>query len=84
MRTLRRNKTKLHYALFGNLVPIYSEYTDEEGNVYKIETGEYETKYFEPVSFLYAFSLTLLLNYYNINYKCSLRQILSIIKNNIK
>ena len=51
MRTLRRNKTKLHYALFGNLVPIYSEYTDEEGNVYKIETGEYATKYFEPVSF---------------------------------
>ena len=56
LRTLRKNKTNLKYALFGNLVPIYSEYTDEEGNVYKIETGEYATKYFEPISFLGSLS----------------------------
>lgn len=51
MRTLVRNKQKMYYALQIGNVPIYTEYVDEEGNRYKIETGEYKIGYGKPVEF---------------------------------
>lgn len=55
MRTLRKNKQKMYYALQVGEVPIYE--TDEYGNVLytddgtPIETGEYEIGYASPVEF---------------------------------
>lgn len=60
MRTLSKNQQKMYYSLFIGQVPIYEldengnpkvAYTDDEGNVYYVETGETELKYSEPVSF---------------------------------
>lgn len=55
MRTLRKNKQKMYYALQVGEVPIYE--TDEYGNILytddgtPIETGEYEIGYASPVEF---------------------------------
>lgn len=58
MRTLAKNKQKMHYALQIGEVPIYE--TDEDGNIkyitidgeqVPVETGEYELGYSEPVEF---------------------------------
>ncbi|NLI60794.1 MAG: hypothetical protein GX375_05125 [Clostridiales bacterium] len=43
MRTLRRNKQKIKYALFENKIPVLDEY----GN----DTGEFELLYSEPKDF---------------------------------
>lgn len=51
MRTLVKNKQKMYYALQIGKVPIYTEYVDEEGNRYRIETGEYKVGYGNPVEF---------------------------------
>ena len=61
MRTLRKNKQKLHYATpTGKKIPIYEldenghrivSYTDDEGNVYYVETGDSELTYNDPVEF---------------------------------
>lgn len=53
MRTLNRNKQTLHYANQIGVTPKYQvdengnkiSYTDKDGNVYYIETGEYEPLY---------------------------------------
>lgn len=59
MRTLKKNKQKMFYALQNGQVPIYE--TDEEGNViyykdndgnsYPLETGEYKVGYEKAVEF---------------------------------
>ena len=61
MRTLAKNKQKMHYALLNGRKPVYEldndgnpivEYVDEEGTVYYRETGDYEPAYDKPVEFL--------------------------------
>lgn len=52
MRTLRRNRQKMYYALYGNEVPIYEYYTDSEGNKIPLDTGETKIAYELPVVFL--------------------------------
>lgn len=56
MRTLRKNKQKMKYALPAGEVPIYDWYEDANGNKYPLETGEYETGYFHPVEFMNGIS----------------------------
>ena len=51
MRTLNKNTQKMYYANQDRLVPIYEEYTDEDGNTYPIDTGETKLVYGEPVEF---------------------------------
>ena len=52
MRTLNKNKQKLKYANIIGDIPIYTEYTEVDGTVIKLETGDYEIGYSEPISFL--------------------------------
>lgn len=52
MRTLNKNKQKLKYANQSGRIPIYTEYEQEDGTVIKLETGEYEIAYSEPIEFL--------------------------------
>ena len=61
MRTLAKNKLKMHYALLLGNAPIYVldedgdrvvSYVDEDGTVYYEETGEYEPTYSTPKDFL--------------------------------
>lgn len=56
MMTLDQNKQSMKYSLQGEKVPIYE--TDDDGNIIydevtgkPLETGDYETGYFKPVSF---------------------------------
>ncbi len=68
MRTLQKNKQKLHYATpTGNKIPIYEldenghrivSYVDGEGNVYYVETGDSELAYDDPVEFLANIALS--------------------------
>lgn len=51
MRTLNKNKQTLYYANQDRLVPIYEEYTDEDGNTYPLDTGETKLVYGEPFEF---------------------------------
>lgn len=59
MRTLKKNKQKMFYALQKGQVPIYEKdengdifyYEDGEGNRYPIETGETEVGYTEAKEF---------------------------------
>lgn len=51
MRTLNKNKQTLYYANQDKTVPIYEEYTDEDGNTYPLDTGETKLVYGEPVRF---------------------------------
>lgn len=51
MMTLNANKQKMKYALLDKQIPILTEYVDEDGNSYQIETGNYELGYSLPVSF---------------------------------
>lgn len=59
MRTLAKNKQKMHYALLNVEVPVYQTdadgnimyYTDSDGNKIPLETGETELGYGEPVEF---------------------------------
>lgn len=51
MRTLNKNKQRLFYANQDKIVPIYEEYTDEDGNTYPLDTGETKLVYGEPVEF---------------------------------
>lgn len=60
MRTLRRNKQSMKYAIQNAEIPIYQTdedgnilyYEDSEGNKIPLETGETEIGFGEPVSFL--------------------------------
>lgn len=60
MRTLRKNKQPMKYALQNAEIPIYQTdedgnilyYEDSEGNKIPLETGETEIGFSEPVSFL--------------------------------
>lgn len=52
MRALNKNKQKMYYALKTEVeVPIYDYYTDEEGNVFPIDSGDRRFIYDEPVEF---------------------------------
>lgn len=51
MRTLEKNKQDMWYANQDRLVPIYEEYTDEDGNTYLLDTGETKLVYGEPIEF---------------------------------
>ena len=51
MRTLNKNKQKMYYANQDKIVPIYEEYTDEDGNTYPLDTGETKLVYGEPKEF---------------------------------
>ena len=51
MRTLNKNKQTLYYANQDKTVPIYEEYTDEDGNAYPLDTGETKLVYGEPIPF---------------------------------
>lgn len=59
MRTLKKNKQKMYYALQSGQVPIYETdengnilyYTDNDGNQYPMETGETEIGYDSVVEF---------------------------------
>lgn len=56
MRSLRKNRQKMKYALQTGEVPIIEWYEDEDGNKYPLETGEYEVGYSEPVEFMNGIS----------------------------
>lgn len=58
MRTLNKNTQKMYYANQDRLVPVYEEYTDEDGNTYLLETGETKLVYGEPVEFKGNISLS--------------------------
>ena len=54
MRTLKRHKQKMYYSLMGtdeDRVPIFDYYRDDDGNEYKIESGEYIIPYLSPEEF---------------------------------
>lgn len=51
MRTLNKNKQTLYYANQDRLVPIYEEYTDEDGNTYPLDTGETKLVYGDAKEF---------------------------------
>lgn len=51
MRTLNKNKQTLYYANQDKIVPIYEEYTDDDGNTYPLDTGETKLVYGEPIKF---------------------------------
>lgn len=66
MRTLRKNKQPMKYALQVGEVPIYQTdedgnilyYEDSEGNKIPLETGETEIGFGEPVSFLSSLAMS--------------------------
>lgn len=66
MRTLRRNKQPLKYALQIGEVPIYERdddgnivyYEDGDGNKYPMITGEYHIEYGTPVNFMENISMS--------------------------
>lgn len=58
MRTVRRNKQKMLYALALGSTPIYNFYEDDEGNKYPLETGEYELTYSTPIEFFANISMS--------------------------
>ena len=51
MRTQRRNKRKMYYALYLGRIQPYKEYTDDDGNTYKIKDGDKRDTYSEPFEF---------------------------------
>lgn len=66
MRTLRKNKQSMKYALQNAEIPIYQTdddgnilyYEDSEGNKIPLETGETEIGFGEPVSFLSSLAMS--------------------------
>lgn len=65
MRMLVRNKQKMFYSQKGDKVPIYEKddagniiYTEEDGELVPVETGDYEIRYTEPVEFYGNISLS--------------------------
>lgn len=63
MRTQKRNRQTMWYALPSGKTPVYEMdddgnikyYEDDDGNLYPIETGEYEAAFGMPTSFKGAF-----------------------------
>lgn len=51
MRTLKKNKQKMKYALQIGEIPIYEQYTDTDGNTYPLDTGTREIAYSTPKEF---------------------------------
>lgn len=51
MRTLNKNKQTMYYANQDKRVPIYVDYTDEDGNTYPLDTGETKLVYGDVVKF---------------------------------
>lgn len=58
MRTSKKNKQKMYYANQIGQVPIYEEYTDDDGNTYPLDTGETKMGYGEPVEFFGNISMS--------------------------
>ena len=58
MRTLKKNSQKMYYANQIGIVPIYEEYTDDDGNTYLLDTGETKIGYGEPVEFFGNISMS--------------------------
>lgn len=68
MRTSERDKQKMFYSLLEGTFPIYEldedgnkivDYTDEEGNIFYRETGDYRATYSEPIEFWASISSNL-------------------------
>ena len=51
MRTLKKNKQKMYYALFSDAIPVYDYYIDSDGNKIPLDTGEFQIGYYEPKEF---------------------------------
>lgn len=53
METLRQDKRKFLFSVQNGVSPVYEEepYTDAQGNVYYLETGDTEIVYTEPQEF---------------------------------
>lgn len=53
METLRQNKLLFYYSVQNGVAPVFEEepYTDSEGNVYYLETGDTSIVYSEPKPF---------------------------------
>ena len=51
MMTLNINKQKMYYANQDKTIPIYEDYTDEDGNTYPLDTGDTKLVYGEPKEF---------------------------------
>lgn len=58
MMTLNANKQKMYYANQIGQVPIYEEYTDDDGNTYPLDTGETKIGYSEPTEFFGNISMS--------------------------
>ena len=58
MMTLNSNKQKMYYANQIGQVPIYEEYTDDDGNTYPLDTGETKMGYGEPIEFFGNISMS--------------------------
>lgn len=58
MMTLNANKQKMYYANQIGQVPIYEEYTDDDGNTYPLDTGETKIGYSEPIEFFGNISMS--------------------------
>lgn len=63
--TLKKNKQKLHYALFKGQMPIYQKdedgniiYIDVDGELIPVETGETKPCYYKPVLFYSNISMS--------------------------
>ena len=55
---LNSNKQKMYYANQDKIVPIYEEYTDEDGNTYPLDTGETKLVYGDPIEFFGNLSMS--------------------------
>lgn len=60
MRTVKKNRQKMFYALYTHSTPVYElddegkpiiDYIDDDGNIYYRETGTEEPHYASPVEF---------------------------------
>lgn len=58
MMMLNSNKQKMYYANQDKIVPIYEEYTDEDGNTYPLDTGETKLVYGDPIEFFGNLSMS--------------------------
>ena len=56
--TLNANKQKMYYANQIGQVPIYEEYTDDDGNTYPLDTGETKIGYSEAIEFFGNISMS--------------------------
>lgn len=58
MRLLAKNKQKMYFANQDKIVPIYEIYTDDDGNEYKLDTGDTKIVYGNPIEFFGNISMS--------------------------